>query len=256
MDVQMVALEDKIGDLLPALDGGLVRGDGDQLLDPVHVLAVAQRSHVVDVIGVVIVCKEAAAAVEALHQHALPIHVGKAQRPVDGGAAQLPRPVLHHAEQGGRHLPVVDKVHLREAQAVGAPFVVGLAGIDSADAPHDIAVPLRQPAPGVAILEGRVLAAIPVGQIVVVGGGDKLGHALIQPVGVVHKFPQLRLCRYFHDRNHREPPVPTHNSDSVRLFQTNCKTCKNKWRGGAEYGTIGVENQNAGGAGYYGIAVV
>ena len=26
--------------------------------------------------------------------------------------------------------------------------------------------------------------------------------------------------------------------------------------GGAEYGTIGVENQNAGGAGYYGIAVV
>ena len=131
------------------------------------------------VIGVVIIGKKTAAAVKALHQHTLPVHVGKAQRAVDGGTAQLSGPVLHHAKQGGGHLRIVDEVHLGEAEAVRPPLVVGLAGVDRTDAAHDLAVPLRQPAAGVAVVKGRVLAPVPVGQVVVIGGGDELGHVLI-----------------------------------------------------------------------------
>ena len=48
MNVQAVALENEVGDLLPALYGGLVLRDGDKLLDPVHVLHIAQGGHAVD----------------------------------------------------------------------------------------------------------------------------------------------------------------------------------------------------------------
>ena len=131
------------------------------------------------IVGVIIICKEAAAAVKTLHKHALPIHVREAQRAVDGGAAQLTRPVLHHAEQGGRHLPVVDKVHLREAQTVGAPLLVGLAAENGADAPHDLLPPHGQPAASLAVGKGGILAFVPVLQIVAIGGGDELGHVFV-----------------------------------------------------------------------------
>ena len=175
----MAALQHEVGQLLPALDGGLVGGDGDELLDPVHILDVAQRGHVVYVIRVVVIGKKAAAAVKALHQHTLPVHVGKAQRAVDGGAAQLSGPVLHHAKQGGGYLRVVDKIHLGEAETVRSPLVVGLTGVDRADAAHDLTVSFRQPAAGVAVIKGRVLAPVPVGQVIVIGGGDELGNVLI-----------------------------------------------------------------------------
>ena len=40
--------------------------------------------------------------------------------------------ILHRLEQGGGYLPVVDEVHLRETQAVGAPLVIGLTAEVSA----------------------------------------------------------------------------------------------------------------------------
>ena len=140
MDVQALPLQNIGGDLLPALDDPLVRGDGDEILGPVHVLAVAQSRQVVNIVGVVIIGKEAAGAVKALHQHPLPVHVGEAQRAVDLRAAQLTGPVLHRLEQGGGYLPVVDEVHLRETQAVGTPLVVGFTAEDGTDAAHQRAV--------------------------------------------------------------------------------------------------------------------
>ena len=179
MNVQTVALENEVGDLLPALYGGLVLRDGDKLLDPVHVLHIAQGGHVVDVVGIVVVCEKAAAAVKALHQHTLAVHVGEAEGTVNGGAVQLLRPGLHRAEQGGGHLRVVNEIHLGKAQAVGTPLVVGLAGVDGTDAAHDLPIPHSQPAPGLAIFKGGVLFPVPVLQVVVIGAGDVLGHILV-----------------------------------------------------------------------------
>ena len=201
-DVQMVALEHEVRQLLPPPDGFLVGGHGDELLDPVHVLHVAQRRHVVDVVGVIIVCKEAAAAVEALHQHALTVHVGEAQRPMHRGAAQLPRPVLHGGEQRSGYLGIVDKVHLGEPHPVGAPLFIGLAAADGADAPHDLPVPFRQPAPRVAVGERRIFLTVPVGQVIAIRGGHELRYAAVQLIGIIHEPAQLRLRGHFYNRNH------------------------------------------------------
>ena len=180
MDVQALPLQNIGGDLFPALDDPLVRGDGDEILGPVHVLDVAQSRQVVNIVGVVIIGKEAAGAVKALHQHPLPVHVGEAQRAVDLRAAQLTGPVLHRLEQGGGYLPVVDEVHLRETQAVGTPLVVGLTAEDGTDAAHQRAViPAGQPATGLAVAEGGVFLTVPVCQIVAVCTGDVLGNVSI-----------------------------------------------------------------------------
>ena len=202
VNVQTVALENEVGDLLPALYGGLVLRDGDKLLDPVHVLHIAQGGHVVDVVGIVVVCEKAAAAVKALHQHTLAVHVGEAEGTVNGGAVQLLRPDLHRAEQGGGDLRVVNEIHLGKAQAVGTPLVVGLAGVDGTDAAHDLPVAHGQPAAGVAVFKGGVLAAVPIGEIVAIGGGDELRHVFIQFIWVVHEPAQLGFVSYFYNGDH------------------------------------------------------
>ena len=177
--MELLPLEHIIAELFPPLQHRLVGGGGDQLLDPVHVLGIAQGLQMILVIGVVIVSKETASAVEALHQQALPVQVREAQGAVDLGAAQLPGPVLHRGKQRPGHLVVVDEVHLGKAQAVGVPLLVGLAAEDGADAAHDLSVPHGQPAPGLAIFEGGVLFLVPVLQVVVIGARDVLGHVLV-----------------------------------------------------------------------------
>ena len=179
VDVQLLAFEHIIAELLPALDDLLVGGRSDELLDPVHVLLIAQSRQMILIIGVIIIGKEAAAAVKTLHQHALPVHIREAQGTVNLGAAQLPGPVLHRVEQSLGHLVVVDKVHLGKPQAVGVPLFVGLAAQDRADAAHDLPIPHSQPAPGLAIFKGGVLFPVPVLQVVVIGAGDVLGHILV-----------------------------------------------------------------------------
>ena len=131
------------------------------------------------IIGVVVICKEAAAAVKALHQHALPVHVREAQRTVYGGAAQLPGPVLHCFKQGGGDLYVVNEIHLGEAQAVGAPLFIGFMAEYGADAADDLRAAHGQPAAGIAVGKGGVFLPVPILHIIAVGGGDELGHIFI-----------------------------------------------------------------------------
>ena len=177
--MQVAALGHKVRQPLPALDDLFVGGHLDQILHPVHVLHIPQPGQVIDVIGVVIIGEEAAAAVEALHQHALPIQIGKAQRAMDLIAALFPGPALHRGKQGVGHLLVINKIHLREPHPVGVPFLIGLVAEDGADAAHHLAVAHGQPAAGLAVFKGRVFLFVPVAHIVVKSGGHKLGHVFI-----------------------------------------------------------------------------
>ena len=127
----------------------------------------------------VIIGEEAAAAVEALHQHALPVKVGKAQRAVYLVAALFLGPALHRGEQGVGHLFVVDEVHLREAHAVGVPLLVGLVAENGADAAHHLPIAHGHPAAGLAVFKGGVFLFVPVAHVVVKGGGDELWHVFI-----------------------------------------------------------------------------
>ena len=164
----------------------------------------------VDIVGVVIIGEEAAAAVKALHQHALAVQVGKAQGAVHLVTALGFGPALHRGEQGVGHLFIVDEIHLGEAHAVGVPLLVGLVAEDGADAAHHLAVAHGQPAAGFAILEGGVLFFVPVAHIIVEGGGDELGDILIENIGKIHELAQLTLRGDFNDRDHRGIPPCKH----------------------------------------------
>ena len=201
-DVQVGELHHPLGQLVQARAGMLVVGDLDQVLHPVHVLVVAQALQVVYVIGVIIIGNEHALAVEALDQHALPVQVGEAQRPVHRVAALLPGVVLHRLEQGRGHLRVVDEVHLRKPHAVGVPLFVGPVAQYRPDAAHDLPVPIGQEGLGLAVLEGRVLLRVPVVQVVRVHRRDELRHVLVQHVHVVHELPALGLGPDFPDLYH------------------------------------------------------
>lgn len=121
---------------------------------------------------------------------------------MNGGAVQFLRPGLHRTEQGGGDLRVVNEIHLGKAQAVGTPLVVGLAGVDGTDAAHDLPVAHGQPAAGIAVFKGGVLAAVPIGEIVAIGGGDELRHVFIQLIWVVHEPAQLGFVSYFYNGDH------------------------------------------------------
>ena len=202
VDMQVVVAQDIVRDFFPALEYPLVRRNRDEIFDPVHVLDVAERGHVLLVIREIVVGEKAAASVKAIDQHALAVHVREAQRPVYGGAADLTRPVFDRGEERARHLRIVNKIHLRKAQSVGAPFFVGLAAENGADAPDDLAVAIGQPAARVAVGKGRVLAAVPILQIVAVRRGDKLLDVAVELIGVINKAAQLLFRFNFDDRNH------------------------------------------------------
>ena len=201
-NMEIAALCHKLRQLAPPLDHLFVRGNLNQIFDPVHILYIAQAGHVIDIVGVVIIGEKAAAAVKTLYQHTLPVKVGKAQRSVDLIAAHFLCPALHRVEQGVGHLLIVDKIHLCEAHAVGVPFFVGLAAEDRADAPHHFAVAHGQPAAGLAVFKRGILFAVPVAHVVVKGSGNELGYVFIQNIRVFHKLAQLRPCSHFNNRNH------------------------------------------------------
>ncbi len=71
--VHGVVVGDVLAQALPLGHAGVVGGDGDEVFHPVDVLHVAQALQMLGVVGEVVVGEEAAAAVEALNQHALPI---------------------------------------------------------------------------------------------------------------------------------------------------------------------------------------
>ena len=177
--MQVIALFHELRQLAPPLDDLFIGGHLNEIFDPVHILHIAQPGQVIDVVGMVIIGEEAAAAVKALHQHALTIQVGEAQRAVHLVAALFPGPALHRGEQGVGHLLVVDEIHLGKAHAVGAPLLVGLMAEDGADAAHHLAVTHGHPAASLAVFKGGVLLFIPIAHIVIKGGGDKLGHIFI-----------------------------------------------------------------------------
>ena len=80
--MQVIALFHELRQLAPPLDDLFIGGHLNEIFDPVHILHIAQPGQVIDVVGMVIIGEEAAAAVKALHQHALTIQVGEAQRAV------------------------------------------------------------------------------------------------------------------------------------------------------------------------------
>ena len=154
-------------------------GGGDEIFHPVYILHIAQRGHMPHIVRVIVICKKAASTVKAFDEHTLPVHVREAQRTVDGAAAQFPGPVFHSFKQGGRYLRIVNKVHLREAQTVGAPLLVGLAAQNGTDTAHNLLPAQGQPATGLAVGKGRVLFFVPVLQIIAIGGGNELRHIFI-----------------------------------------------------------------------------
>ena len=146
--MQLLPVQHIVGNPPPALQHLGIGGGGNQVFHPIHILHIAQRLHVLHVIGVIVVCKEAAAAVEAFDEHAFPVHVREAKRAVHRVTAQRCGPILYRAEQSPGNLRIVDEIHLRKAQTVGAPLFVGLPAEDGADAADDLPIPIGQPAAG------------------------------------------------------------------------------------------------------------
>ena len=194
--VQVLALEDKLREPVQALGlRAARRRHRDAVLDPVDILAVAKAGQVLGIIGRIVVCDEQAPAVEALDEHTLTVHVREAERAVHLIAPLLARPALDRAEQRRRDLGIVHEVHLAEAHAVRAELVIGLVTEDRTDAADDLPVAPGQPAARLAVVERRVLARRPVGEVIPVERGNVVRIIGIEPVGILHKLAQLVLGR-------------------------------------------------------------
>ena len=178
-NVQVIALEHIVCQFIPFRVNGGIGRDGDQIFDPVHILHIAQTGQMRQIVGMVVVGEEAALTVKALHQHTLPVQIGKAQRSVHLVAAQLLCPGFHGGKQRVGHLRVVNKIHLRKAQTAGSPLLVGFSAQNGADTAHDLLAAHGQPAASVAVGKGGIFLSVPVAHIVVISGRYKLGHILI-----------------------------------------------------------------------------
>ena len=134
-------------------------------LQPVHLFAVSAPRKVLRVVGVVIVGVKEAQLIKSFDQHALAVHVRKAQRTVHGLAVEFPRPRFHRVKQRVHNLVVVDKIDLREAHILLAECRVR-TGIEYSLYPaYDFSVPAGEKRFGFAKLERRVFILLHVGYL-------------------------------------------------------------------------------------------
>ena len=192
--MELMGLKGPLGDVVDPLRDRPILGDVDVKFDPVRILMVAQLFQVLVVIGRVVIGEKQAPPVIAFHQHAFPVQVGKAQRPMHLIAALFPGKVLYCLEQGGGDLRIVDEIHLGKAHTAGVPFFIGPVAEDGADAANDFPVPVSQEALGVAVGKGGIRLGVPIAQIVPIGGGDEIGIIFIQLVRKVYKAPAIGLA--------------------------------------------------------------
>ena len=79
-NVQAGHPEHTVGKLLHLFDHRLIIGHVDQEFHPVNIFGITQAGQVVDIIGMIVIGDEHALFMEAFHQHAFPVQIGKAQR--------------------------------------------------------------------------------------------------------------------------------------------------------------------------------
>ena len=161
----------------------------------------------IEIVGVVVVHEELAEPVEALHQHALPVHVGEALGAVDGHAAQLPGVVGEGRVEGVRDLGVVDEVEEGEAEVVHVVLLVGPFIQDAGHPAHDLPVPKGEEAPGLAVLEGRVLVGHQVVDLIPHHVGHVVGIVFIELGGKEDEVPDLAPGFRYLDVDHGSPQL-------------------------------------------------
>ena len=214
--VQVLALENVLRELVQTLGLRSARfGNGNAVLDPVDILAVAEAGQMLGIVRRVVVREKQAAAVKAVDEHALAVTVREAERAVHLIAPFLARPALDRAEERRRDLGIIHEVHLTEAHAVRAELFVGLVAEDRADTADDLPIAPGQPAARLTIVKCGVLARCPVIEVVTVKRGDIVRVVGIEPVGILHKLAQLVPGR---DLGHNDRAVlfkPLHGSISL-----------------------------------------
>ena len=167
------------------------------------------------VVGMVVVGDEHALLVKALHQHALAIEVGKAERAVNFVAAHFARPGFHGLKQRGRDLNIVYEVYLRKAHAPLVPLFIGTPAENRADTADDLTIAQRQIALCIAILKGRILFPIPIRHVLALKRRHELRHVPIELIRVRDEPSQIRLGLDFANLNHGRIPLRIKSVSSI-----------------------------------------
>ena len=135
--------------------------------------------------------------VEVLHQHPLLVEVEDAHGPHHRVHAATAAPVLHGAEQGGRHGKVVHKLDEAEADVARVPLLVGAVVDDAGDAPHGRArLVVGHESLYVRKLQRGVLLRVKRLPDVRLQIGHITGIARIQPAGQMHEIIHFAPCLY------------------------------------------------------------
>ena len=155
--MQVIALHHHLGYLAELLGHALL-GNDELVFHIVVVLDEAtQPFDVLGIVRIIVDSGHCTQLVEALDQHALRIHIGKAQGTYYLGHALGTPPLLDSFEQGPAHLNIVDEVNPAETYTIALPTVVGTMIDDACYATHHPVVLIGQEIFGLAELKGGIL---------------------------------------------------------------------------------------------------
>ena len=115
--------------------------------------------------------------------------------------ASRPRPALGCAEEGIRHIIVVNKIHETKPGMFLFPYFVRLVIDNPTNPPHDLVPPVREEVRGIAVFKGRVLTHRKRIPLVVNQRGYKIFISLVQVDAELDEFSQVIFRVDFFDNN-------------------------------------------------------
>ena len=120
----------------------------------------AQPLDVFRVVGIVVERGHSAQFLEAVGQHSLRVHIGKAKWPYHLRHPFLAAIVFHCLHQGFRNFRIIDEVNPTKAHTLALPFLVGVMVDDSSHAASHLPVLVGDIVLGLAKLESSVLLLV------------------------------------------------------------------------------------------------
>ena len=131
--------------------------NGKTAFHPFRFVRIAELSHVLRKIRVIIICAVGAALGKTVGQHAFPVRIVEAPRTVNPFQTAFPAAAFHRFQQGVEHFEVVDGVEPRKADIFLVPHAVVLVVHHGRNAPDELSLLIREETPHVAVGQVEVL---------------------------------------------------------------------------------------------------
>ena len=149
------------------------------------------------VVGIVVDGSHRSQLVEALNQHTLRVHIGKAERAYHLRHPLGASPGCNGIEEGTRHLHIVDEIDPTEAHTLAIPPFVGAMVDDAGNTTYHLTVAISHEIFGLAELKGSILVLTQRVTLVAIKVGSIKLVATIQVVVELDKGIQLALVGHF-----------------------------------------------------------